>query len=265
MAELEIRAYGACIGVHLDDELVDELRPRLEPATTNAAASDTATPDEVVRIEGGDAGGSVTSESGGNFDCADREELLRVAASQVHLCVAVHAKDVVFVHAGAVAWRGRGIVLPGRSMAGKTTLTRALVTAGAQYCSDEYAVLDAEGMLHPYPKPMSVRVPGGPSRVVPPDQVGDVASGPVPVGLVLATRHHDGAEWDPTTLDRSTGALALVDNAVVASVHPVLTLDVAAATVARARCLQGDRPDADRTAAQILSVLDEVIDGATTT
>jgi hypothetical protein len=36
-------------------------------------------------------------------------------------------------------------VLPGRSFAGKTTLVAALVQVGAEYWSDEYPVLDAEG------------------------------------------------------------------------------------------------------------------------
>jgi hypothetical protein len=42
------------------------------------------------------------------------------------------------------------MVLPGKSFAGKTTLVAALVRAGAEYWSDEYAVLDANGDVHPY-------------------------------------------------------------------------------------------------------------------
>ena len=57
------------------------------------------------------------------------------------------------MHAGAVAWRDRGIVIPGRSHSGKTTLVRALVEA-ARYYSDEFAVLDPQGRLHPYPLPL---------------------------------------------------------------------------------------------------------------
>jgi hypothetical protein len=56
-------------------------------------------------------------------------------------------------------WRGvgRAVILPGRSMSGKTSLVAALVKAGATYFSDEYAVLDKLGMVHPYIKTLSLR------------------------------------------------------------------------------------------------------------
>ena len=41
------------------------------------------------------------------------------------------------------------------------TQTVALGRAGALYYSDEYAPLDGEGFVHPYPKPLSLRKGGG--------------------------------------------------------------------------------------------------------
>jgi hypothetical protein len=69
------------------------------------------------------------------------------------------AKDCVFVHAGAVGWKGRAIVMPGDSYAGKSTLVAALIRAGATYYSDEIAVLDEDGNLHPYARPLQMRKP----------------------------------------------------------------------------------------------------------
>jgi len=63
----------------------------------------------------------------------------------------------VFVHAGVVAWRGRAIVLPGYSRAGKSTLVAELLKLGATYYSDEYAVLDG-----PRPGP-PLRAPAEPA------------------------------------------------------------------------------------------------------
>src|SRR5262249_36246454 len=85
------------------------------------------------------------------------EACLRTFEADVQLHVAEMAPERVFVHAGVVAYQGRGILLPGRSFAGKSTLVRELVQAGAQYYSDEYAVLDADGAVHPYPRPLSIR------------------------------------------------------------------------------------------------------------
>ena len=53
-------------------------------------------------------------------------------------------------HAGVVGWRGRAIVIPGRSHAGKSTLVAELVRRGAVYYCDEFAVLHETGRVHPY-------------------------------------------------------------------------------------------------------------------
>src|SRR6185369_13624268 len=61
---------------------------------------------------------------------------------EVDETVALCARDGLFVHAGVVAWRGRAILIPGRSMSGKSHLTAELVRRGAMYYSDEFAVLN---------------------------------------------------------------------------------------------------------------------------
>src|SRR5277367_3536052 len=42
------------------------------------------------------------------------------------------------VHAGAVLWRGRALLLPGGTHAGKSSLVTELLRRGATYYSDEY-------------------------------------------------------------------------------------------------------------------------------
>lgn len=54
------------------------------------------------------------------------EPALDLLESDLQLFVAEKAHDRLFVHAGVVGWRGRAIVLPGRSMSGKSTLVAAL-------------------------------------------------------------------------------------------------------------------------------------------
>src|SRR5436309_878862 len=53
-------------------------------------------------------------------------ELLTSLESDLQLYVAERARRKVFVHAGVVGWRGKAIVIPGRSFAGKTTMVAAL-------------------------------------------------------------------------------------------------------------------------------------------
>ena len=72
------------------------------------------------------------------------------------------------MHAGVVGWNGRALLLPGRTLSGKTTLVAELLRAGATYYSDELAVLDARGRVHPFPKPLAIREKGDASGERPP-------------------------------------------------------------------------------------------------
>ena len=81
----------------------------------------------------------------------------RALAAHAELFVAEHATDHLFVHAGVVGWEDRAIVMPGASFAGKTTLVRAWLEAGATYYSDEFAVLDRDGRVHPFARPLAIR------------------------------------------------------------------------------------------------------------
>ena len=65
--------------------------------------------------------------------------------------------DVAVVHGGVVAHDGRALLLPGPTHAGKSTLVAELVRRGAPYFSDEYALIDADGRVHPYPRALLLR------------------------------------------------------------------------------------------------------------
>ena len=91
---------------------------------------------------------------------ADLESVLQSFESSVHLHVAEMAPHKVFVHAGVVGWKEKAIVIPGRSFSGKSTLVAEFVRAGAKYYSDEYAVLDVQGNVHPYSRPVVMRENG---------------------------------------------------------------------------------------------------------
>ena len=81
----------------------------------------------------------------------------RTLESRIHHYVAASTQAAVFVHAGVVAWGGRAIVIPGPSHSGKSTLVAALVSQGATYYSDEYAVIDLEGRIHAFPREIRLR------------------------------------------------------------------------------------------------------------
>lgn len=186
------------------------------------------------------------------------EEALRALESDVHLSIADLARRRVFVHAGVVGWRGRAIVIPGRSHTGKTSLVRALMKAGATYYSDEFAVLDARGWVHPYPKPLYIR--HGAQEVVEKCDAatlgGVTGTRPLPVGLVVATHYRPGARWRPRQVSPGVAFHALLDNTVSARRRPAAAMATLSQVVSRAVTLKGVRGDAESAAEQILKRLD---------
>lgn len=184
------------------------------------------------------------------------KEALRRLESEIDLYVAEWARRRVFVHAGVVAWKGQAIVLPGRSYSGKTTLVAALVRAGATYYSDEHAVLDTKGRVHPYAKPLSLRedVGGGPRRCAAEDLGGLVGSKPVRVGMVTMCEYRDGARWRPRLLSPGRAVLALLAHTVPARRRPNDALAVLKRVVAEARVFSGVRGEAEEMADSVLSL-----------
>jgi hypothetical protein len=181
----------------------------------------------------------------------DREEALDALASSLRLYVAEAARGRVFVHAGVVGWRGTAIVVPGRSGSGKSRLVAALVRAGAAYYSDEYAVFDRFGRVHPYPAPLSWRDEGKTSSI-PVDELGEPPGPPLPVGLLACSRYDPEARWRPRALTRGRGMLVLLANTIPARRKPQAVMAALRRAVSRARVWEGRRGEAEETAESLL-------------
>lgn len=177
--------------------------------------------------------------------------------AQIRLFVAANAHERIFVHAGVVAQEGKALLIPGESFSGKTTLVRALVEQGATYYSDEYAVLDDGGRVHPYPRRLSIREPD--SRATQERDVaefgGTAGVDTAEVAAVLVTRYRPGAEWEPQRLSSGQGVLALLSNTVPARERPRESLRAVSRAVAGAAVLDGDRGEAGAAAKSMLEVL----------
>lgn len=176
----------------------------------------------------------------------DVETVVSTFERELELYIAEHAKRRVFVHAGVVGWKGRAILIPGRSLSGKTTLVAELVRAGATYYSDDYAVLDARGRVHPYPRPLSLRAePTAKPTKHPVEELGGkVGTVPLPAGLVIVSSYRPGAHWRPRRLSVGLGVLELLSNTVSAQRQPDVVLPVLQQAVSQAMILKGTRGEA---------------------
>jgi len=187
----------------------------------------------------------------------DLERIGDVFEADLQLYVAEMSPHHVFVHAGAVGWRGEAIIVPGRSLSGKTTLVAELVRAGATYYSDEYAVLDERGRVHPYAEALSIRqeYPERPRRYPVEALGGRRGTKPLPVGVVVITEYQPGAVWQPRLLTAGRGALALLANTVSARRQPVAALAALREVVVHGTVLEGVRGEASSTVSSILDAL----------
>lgn len=264
-AGLTFRSFGVRFGVRSDDPRALELLAPHLPPSTRPAASGAVERLYSVRL-GGDAGKSIARRGPRRFHLLyanhtllarteDADELFERFESDLRLAVAEGARRRVFVHAGVVGWKGRAILVPGRSFTGKTTLTAELVRAGATYYSDEFAVLDSEGRVHPYAKPLSVRERGTHRQksVRVEEFGGSEASKPLPVGLVVVSEFRETARaWRPRELTLGQGSLALLSNTVPARRRPAEVLATLERVVRGATVLRGARGEARDAARKIL-------------
>jgi len=176
--------------------------------------------------------------------------------AQIRMHIALHAPDHVFVHAGVVGVDDRAIVLPGRSFAGKTTLVAALVAAGAEYWSDEYAALDRDGLVHPYAKPLSIRGPDQLAEDRTVESLGGCAGErPLRVALIAFAQYRLGGSWAPSRRSAGEGAIKLLEHTVPARSRPDESLLAVRRAATDARILEGERGEAKETAAALIAEL----------
>jgi hypothetical protein len=180
---------------------------------------------------------------------------LGILDAELRMYIALNAPDHVFVHAGVVGVGERAIIVPGRSFAGKTTLVAALVQAGAEYWSDEYAVLDGDGFVLPYPKPLSVRINA--SRATeerPVESLGGRAGDrPLPVAVIAFTSYRPGGVWALRSCTAGEGAIKLLEHSIAARSRPEQVLAAVRRAATDATVLEGDRGDADEAARALMS------------
>jgi Type III restriction enzyme, res subunit len=170
----------------------------------------------------------------------------RALAAHAERVVAERAPDHLFVHAGVVGWDGRAIVMPGASFAGKTTLVQAWLESGATYYSDEFAVLDRAGNVHPFARPLAVRDGSTAlTRRVPVAARGaETGTTPLPVGLVLVTSYQVGARWRPRRLTAAPTLLALMRHTVAARGNPKHSMPILKQAVSGGVAFAGLRGEA---------------------
>jgi hypothetical protein len=257
IAGISCSVYGVRLRVEATDSLVGYLP---SPFLPGARVDDSEPPEIVLTLQEvrsatgrcfyavGEIGGDMHLES-------SVESAVWAVEANAQKFVAAASRQFVFVHAGVVGWRGKAILLPGRSFIGKSTLVMSLIAAGATYYSDEYAVIDAAGRVHPFNRLPRLRsdfqhdvfAQSSPGAIETSD-----ALDPLPVGLVLKTCWNPVGEWQPQPLTPGEMLLTLIENTVGVRSQPQFSVSALKCAVAGADGAQSGRREASETAVCIL-------------
>ncbi len=262
-----LKSYGVRIGIRSNDRAALERACEYLPREWESASLPIV--DRVYSILIGGAGPRANLRRF-NLLYADHIRLARSVnldsvfdtfESDLRIFVAEFAKHRVFVHAGVVGWKGRAIVIPGRSYSGKSTLVAELVRAGATYYSDEYAVFDSRGRVHPFSKPIELRDEGEykQSKIEVTELGGHPGTKPLTVGLVLMTQFKDGASWRPRKLTAGKGVLEMLFNTVSARRNPERALATLQRVTAQADVWKGVRGHATEVVPAMLERMEEKV------
>jgi hypothetical protein len=258
---VSVDAYGMLVGLRTSDRAASSALHRVIPP--GSRLSDEREVDALFSVVVGDDRRThvLYEDAERTAHSTDLDELLDTLQSQLHFRVASCARTHLFVHAGVVGWRGGAILIPGRTHSGKSSLVAALVRAGATYYSDEYAVLDDAGLVHPFARPLGIRDASGRTQPVQPASLGAaIGDAPIPVRMVIATRYVAGdrgtapALWELRPMSPGETVLALLENTLAAQSRPADALRILCAAASGVTSLHGPRGDAGPMATRILEL-----------
>lgn len=168
----------------------------------------------------------------------DLGEVLNALRDGLLATVAFNAKDRTFLKGGVVELDGRAIVIAAPPGAGTTRLIEAFIRSGARYYSDQYAVVDGSGNVHPL-QPATRRRSGA----------------PIKAGGIVVTNYREGARFKPRMLSPGEAMLELLAITAPLRLRPRTAIARLRRLVDRAPVFKGVRGDADETAASIMEKL----------
>ena len=189
-----------------------------------------------------------------DVDLTIKETLLTAELKRrCHLDLATKAPKLVFVHSGVVLTEHGLVVFPAKSYSGKSTLVRSLIDRGGLFYSDEYAVVDGEGKVRPFPRSHSERLSGGETRLTPAEELGWTEDlGPVPVQTILVTKYGADKIWEPQSLSKGQAVVKLLENTVSARTDPQKAITYLSKLVEAAECIETPRPESKEAADLLL-------------
>lgn len=182
--------------------------------------------------------------------------VLQEVITDLQVMVARKIKDRVFIHAAVVALDGKAIILPGKSGVGKSTIASALIRSGAHYLSDEFALIDPLGMVHPYARNLAIKSPDFGVKRLSPEALGGVTfQGAAAPAAIVFSHYNPKGDNVLKTLSRSELILTILPHCLGIRSQVSETLSSLEALSKRAKGYFVERNEADEFARKLLDLL----------
>lgn len=248
--------HGLKIGVRLDDSVsVENLRKFFPPGSREILYDETERSFSLITDQNNslrgfyvEVGGEILLAQGfEKFDGTDIEAVMEALESKILLALTLIAPPkMFFFHAGAFLFKGVGVIIPGRTHAGKTTLVTEFIKNGAEYYSDDCALIDAEGFLHPYPVLLGVRGENERNYLKAEEFGAKTGVAPIKVEYILFTEYSLNAVWNPLPVKPAQAAFRMLENVFYGEAvrrQPSETLEFLKNLTSRVKAFESFRSD----------------------
>jgi hypothetical protein len=199
---------------------------------------DDPAPHVTFRIAPGGRAGNLALYRDGELTYAGASDacLAEKLLGDVGYALADKSRGGLLFHAGALAWDGKGLLLPGSIGAGKTTLTMWLALqglGGLTYLSDEMVFIhDGADAMQTYTRPLNLKsaaraalkdlfdFEGQADRLlsttygdlIPPELLSFAGPGDeTPLSLIIFPRYAEGSKFELQPLSQAQAGLALME------------------------------------------------------
>lgn len=251
-----IRAFDSYIRIQCDSaEMRDTLDRFLLPPLPRCEISGEAVDISIRIVEESGCFRTLVNEENISSDVTVNETALATVKALDDALIQ-RLKSIRAVHAGAVMLEGRALLIPGTTHAGKSSLIAELLRRGAAHLSDEYALVDEEGRVHAYPRPLLLR--NGSSKqslILPGDLNASFAMQPVSVGWILAVNYVPNAAWNIHEVSQGEAVMLLLRNTPHEMSQSPEMIDFFLRSAADAVCFAGERGDAVDAADRIIDLI----------
>ncbi len=255
--EFGIDAFDSSIHVECaDSEIRDALERYIFPPAPRTRSVPTS-PNIRLRVDRGGEGFHVLIDNKPAASVVTLHDAALAAVKALDDAVVDRMKVFRAVHAGAVLIEGKALLLPGSSHAGKSSLVAELIRRGAACFSDEYALVDKEGRIHSYPRPLLLRN-GRPqqSLVLPEELNAGFATHPAFVGWIFALDYVPGeAFWDVHEMSQGEAVMLLLRNTPHEMAQFSGMVDFFTRVAANADCYAGRRCDVAEAATRVFDLI----------